>query len=369
MAARPNRKEPPHPGWVSTRHAADTGEVFGFIDQHRPRLQQVTDEFNLHPCDDPVIVNLSRDTADEMLELDTEVDGTDAAIFTQPMPPSSQWLANLRGRVRGTGRVKDDIEWNKFQTDLYNYQGSPTDEADNYTGFQFGDFARDWNVWVDGLGSRLPGITYKTAAYLQQAHKTMKKRGRETSTIRPYCEALGRLQARHRDHETARALAPEFVAPETATTARPSDYAAKVEATASAARQRQEQDDGSDDDDPEDTRTACQLAAASTEKTRRKQRKPRKCRKCGRPHASSVWKIYHKDSGCASRKKDMEYYYLPNVANKTWQLCTVPEEMICENFKGFKYWDVTERIPRRQCKDCTGCRNATEKERMHLILA
>ena len=194
MAAWPNRKEPPHPGWVSTRHVVDSGKVFGFLDRCSRIVEPVTDEFNLDPRGDPVVVNLASNAADEMLELETEVDRTDAALFNQPMPPSSRWLADLRGRVRDTGRVKGDVEWNKFQTDLYNYQGAPADKADNYSGFQFGDFSRDWNKWVDGLGSQHPQVTYKTSAYLQQAHKTRKKHSRETSTIRPYTEGLTKLK-------------------------------------------------------------------------------------------------------------------------------------------------------------------------------
>ena len=369
MAAWPNRKEPPHPGWVSTRHVKDSGEAFGFIDRHAPPVEPVTDELNLDPRDDPVVVNLGRDAADEMLELDTEVDGTDAVIFKQPMPPSSQWLADLRGRVRDTGRVKGDTEWNKFQTDLYNYQGAPADEADNYSGFQFGDFSRDWNRWVDGLGCQHPEVTYKTSAYLQQAHKTMKKRGRERSTIRPHNEALDRLQAQHRDDETAQALVAEFAAPETAITARPSDYAATMEAAASAARQRMERDDISDEDDLGDVRTAYQMAASRGNK-RTKQPKQRRCRKwqrrcrrCGLHYALSVWKIYHRGIGCDSCENEIETpYNLPNIVNKTWELCTVPEEMICRKFKRFEYLNEAKRMPRGRCNKCIGCLNAAAKE-------
>ena len=115
----------------------------------------------------------------------------------------------------------------------------------------------------------------------------MKRRDRETSTICPYTECLARLKERHRNTDTAWTLVTEFAAPVSATTARPSDYAAKAQAAVSTARQREEREETGNDEDLEDTCMAYQIAA-STGNAKTKQRKQRRCRKCGLPHALSV---------------------------------------------------------------------------------
>ena len=92
MTAGMNREVPPHPDWVSTRNVVDSNESFGFID---PVPLQAQNDDNSE--DDESLVNLAEEAADELLELDMEVDeSTD--FFNNPMPPPSQWLASLHGR-------------------------------------------------------------------------------------------------------------------------------------------------------------------------------------------------------------------------------------------------------------------------------
>ena len=378
MAAWPNREQPPHPGWVSTKYVEDSKEVFGFIDRQTP-LNPVDDEgFNVDPPGDPVVEDLGAEAADEMLDMETEVDRSDALLFKQKMPASSQWLANLRGRVRDTGRVKGEIEWERFKTELYKYQGTSADEADNYSGFQFGAFARDWNDWVDNLKSRRPEVTYKTSSYLQQAHKTLKRRGRETSTTRPCSEALRRLREEHRNMDTARELTPEFAHPESATVARPSMYASAAEAAASEAARQAEAaaeancsargvltvEKGGDQEDPHDTRTAYQVEMAVGSGMRRKRRNQRRCRKCGRCWASDMWRQYHKKEKNEDWNEDHEgrvqNQFLPGLNQKIWQTCTVPEHLICVLFKDFEYWNEEKRMPWTKCKGCGACQNVAE---------
>jgi len=205
MTAGMNREVPPHPDWVSTRIVEDSNESFGFID---PVPLQAQNDDNSE--DDESLVNLAEEAADELLELDMEVDeSTD--FFNNPMPPPSQWLASLHGRSRACGKVKSHFEWEYFKNNLMDFHGgSGSDEADNYSAFRFSAFSESWNKWVDSLGSTLPEVTYKTAACLQDACKTMKRIGVQQATLRQRSKALKDLHRSHTNMDANQAFTPEF---------------------------------------------------------------------------------------------------------------------------------------------------------------
>ena len=167
MACWTNRDKPPHLDWVSTRNVEDNNETFGFIDPIPPKV--VTDEDDDSASDDS-LYNLADNAANELYELDAEI-GSKTLLNASPMPPSSQWLASLHGRARGSGKVRGHFEWDHFKTNILNFRGGALEEADNYSGVRFSDFAVSWNAWVDSLDVSKPEVTYKTATYLQEAYK------------------------------------------------------------------------------------------------------------------------------------------------------------------------------------------------------
>ena len=114
----------------------------------------------------------------------------------------------------------------------------------------------------------------------------MKRRGRQTSTIRPHSTALDDLRERHRSSETARVLGSEFAVAEAAMVARPASYTAACEAAAfeAAAADKAKMtaiessnarkvppvaDEMSDEEDNEDTWMTYQLAVSAGKSKKR----------------------------------------------------------------------------------------------------
>ena len=179
MAAWPNREEPPHPEWASTRNVEDNPETFRTIDPIplRPRGDDES-------AADASLHNLADNAAGELLELDT---GVDRNLYIFNSLALSQWLAALHDRAQACGKVKGHFEWEYFQTNIFNFQRRGAyDKANNYSTFQFSAFSDSWNEWVHSLGSTNPEVTYKTAEYLKESYKTMKSRGVQDSTLRQH---------------------------------------------------------------------------------------------------------------------------------------------------------------------------------------
>ena len=183
MAKWKNRVVPPHPDWISTRNVASTGETFGLIDPVSTDTNE-SDEALLDKESELAVVNL--------LELDTGVGDIESENALTKMPESSCWLARHFGRWRPSGRVKGEEEWNYFNEHIGNFQGGAgnSTEADNYSSIQFTAFADHWNEWVASLGHDKPSVTYKSASHLQDAHKSMQKRARRSSTLLPHASDI-----------------------------------------------------------------------------------------------------------------------------------------------------------------------------------
>lgn len=105
--------------------------------------------------------------------------------------------------------MRSNDEWEYFKDNGGNFQGG-TDEADNYSGIRWSDFATSWNSWVDTLGHSKPTLTYKRASHLQNAYKSMKRRAVEAATLRPHTPAITVLHDKHINRATAVTYLPEF---------------------------------------------------------------------------------------------------------------------------------------------------------------
>ena len=119
-------------------------------------------------------------------------------------------------------------------------------------------------------------------------------------------------------------------------------------------------DQKSDEEGKEDTRTAYQLAVSAGESKKRRYAN-RRCRKCGLQYKNSKWEVYHTCNISDQCQESTQHSQLDNVGRKVWQLCSVPENLICTHFKNFEWWDESKRVPRRKCEGCEGCRNAAAK--------
>ena len=357
MSRWPNRDLPPHPDWVSTRYVEDNHEAFGFIDPVPSRAVNDDDS-----ASDNSLNQLADNAANELRELDAEI-GNENRSSIAPMPPSSQWLAALHGRARGSNKVMGHFEWEYFKTNILNFRGGVSEEADNYTGYRFSDFAVSWNAWVDALGSSKPEVTYKTAAYLQEAYKQMKRRGVQDSTLRQHSSELDRLRDNHTSTVRNQAFGPEFSSPVAAAVARPAARSPPRPSGAAAAGDALNAEAsnaavecGGDTEDPNDTRTPYQVVVSEGRSRRRWKRgkKQSRCRRCGHEYASEYWKVYHEHG--RSHEEGPRGHFVPNATDtKVWNTCTVPDNLICKLFQRFDYKDPAKRLPRKRCNGCPGC--------------
>jgi hypothetical protein len=274
------------------------------------------------------------DAADEMLDLDNDEYDTEGAMASQ-LPASSQWMAMLHGKFRAYGRVSGNVEWEYFQSNITNFQGGGTNEADNYSSIRFSDMADSWNKWVDSLGTKQPSVTYKTASYLKDAYKSMKRRARQQSTLRPHKIGLDALKEKHNNHDTNRTFAEDFPTAE---------RAAPIDPTRDAATTHLE--DGGDAFENE--------IIVSRKRPKKKEKRSKaltRCRRCGKCYALPEWKVFHEDKTVSVEEwgdKRAQSRHLRNSnGNKVWDLCTVDPAQFEE---GFPCLDLSKRLPRLQKK-------------------
>lgn len=337
-----------------------------------PRMDQDDDD----STDDASLNDMAEEAADEMLELESQ-DNIPSEHLQVPMMASSQWLAALDGRARDKGKVKGHFEWEYFKSNVFNFRGrGDSDEADNYSGYRWSEFATSWNAWVDSLGATKPEVTYKTSAYLQEAFKLMKRRGVQDSTLREHSQGLNSLRERHTNMDTNQQFVPEFAMPQPPTIARPTIMPVQIlPCPVGVAVGTQDANNGAvatlaggdhdEDDDPRDTRTAYQVAISDGSQRKRQKitKKQHRCRRCGHEYASDKWKKFHVDSDIDRSQEGPRSRFLRNASGrKVWDLCTVPLDLKCELYTNFDYADMNKRVPRKRCSGCKGC-NASIGER------
>ena len=217
----PDCAAPPHPEWRSSRNVSDTGETFGILDR---QAQRHIDE-QRGVIEDPSLVVAARAADEEIAELESGTAENTDALVSRHMPASSLWLASVNGRTRPYGRVKCPHEWDHFNEKLASFQCVPgqSGEADNHSSISWGQFANEWNTWVDSLGNMKPDVTYKSATLLQTAFQARKKRAIERATLHPHKEKIDTLQQGLRDREANQSYLPQFAPATKASVARPNE--------------------------------------------------------------------------------------------------------------------------------------------------
>ena len=270
------------------------------------------------------------DVEDKVLDLETPADNSD---FLSNLTASEAWVARLHGRTRATSKVQGKEEWDYFNSNILSFQGQ-TDEADNYTNIRFSDFAKHWNEMVDSLGTSKPSITYKNAAYLNDAYKRSARRANQDTTKRAHSEALKLVRQQNNDASVTQSFSNRFADVERAITARPASVARHDVGT---------QTSDSDGEDPgaqaDDERDNEMLTHTKAGRKRKKKSNPKassghRCRTCGHVYTLPEWKKYHiipKNETYNTQFPLMRH--LPNQAeSKVYEHCTVPEHMRKEGF-------------------------------------
>ena len=346
MAAWRQREGPPHPEWVSTRSIESTGEMFGFLtNDSNPNTAVDGNSSDESICTDAFAAE------DELQELEDGINELEALLASQ-LPASSQWMAGLHGKFRPYGKVIGNVEWEYFTANLAKFQGRAIDEADNHCSIRFSDFAESWNKWVDSLGVREPTVTYKTAAYLKDAFKSMKRRAVQSSTLRPHKHALDELHTRHTCEESNRDFLEEMPALENAPPIRPIQQQHSVSTTENQDRAVEnlqnrlladEQNYHADDSESD---------ADSPDKRRRKKRRKNsklRCRRCGKQYALPEWKPYHINNKPLEEdwgdKRASSRHLRNGLNNKVWDHCTVDP---VDFEPGFPVYDPTRRLPQQR---------------------
>lgn len=343
------RRTTPHPEWISSRDVVDTEERFGIIGYQEPDKNIDSDG---GVCSDESLRGHAVEVEEDLLDMETPANTSDFLNLTG----SQAWLAAVNHRKRADGKVSCKDEWDFFNANLLNFQGR-SDDADNYTNINFSAFSEHWNKWVDGLGKSKPDVTYKNAAYLNDAYKRSAKRATRNSTLRPHREELKTIRQQNSDATINQSFAHRFVEPERVSTARPAPMAATTresstqtivgnteennndesgEAPAAVAVGDNElggdsivDDDanaGYADDEREhnESQSSCRSQQAGTKRRTRAYSSPR-CRKCGHQYSANEWKPLHiipQNAHPSSRAQR-----LPNQAGrKVADFCRVPPE-------------------------------------------
>ena len=280
---------------------------------------------------DASLNDLADAAADDIEDLEVAVDEREE--FLNKLPASAQWMAKLHGKFRSSGRVKGRLEWEYFNENILRFQGvGPSDEADNYSSFNFSAFAKSWNKWVDSLKYQHAEVTYKTSSHLKDAYKSMKRRAVRDATIRPHSNQLEALHGNLTNADNNRFFTEQFAEPTAATVARP------LTTTRSASTQ-------TTDNHMEDTipPRVCDRRKHRASRTKIQ----RRCRRCGKTFADDRWKPFHVptynlESDCGKRHSTR---FLRNTeGNAPHETCTVPVE---DYEPGFPQLDMSKRLPKR----------------------
>jgi len=329
MSKWPNRDEPPHPDWISTRSFVATGEYFGLVDG-MTRMQ--VDDDNQEEDDgdddrsDTSLNNQIEEAVDNFDYLDTGVEGsedTPAVDIEFDMTASERWLAAQHGRSRAFGRVKGKYEWEKFRQMVPSYQragrrGSLDHGADNHSSISFSSFATDWNKMVDDLSvNECPSFTYKTASLMQIAFKRTLKSSNEKLTLRSHSQQLHSLQQSL--DETPDDMQAEFTSPNESTRVRPAPNATDIETQARPETVNAQVQ----------VQTCCELGLggclANSQPTNT--RKPKRCRNCGVSSEHDNFRQWHSQPPLPVTGNGSEN--LRNTAaNQVHDFCNTPNNEI-----------------------------------------
>jgi hypothetical protein len=169
---------PPHPSIECTKYFAATGEDFGVVGD---------DEWDTSRDEaaDRIADSFIDGSWDALMNTD---DDTDAVIRLQQLTASASWVAEKLRRKRGAKRVSTAVERDFFRKHYTSYQGKGTEEADNFSSIQWGQFALFWNLTLkDEDEGRRPvtDMTYKNAFMLMSHFQLLKTEGNIAATSLP----------------------------------------------------------------------------------------------------------------------------------------------------------------------------------------
>jgi hypothetical protein len=178
-------------------------------------------------------------------------------------------------------------------------------------------------------------VTYKTASYLKDAYKSLKRQARQQSTLRPHKIGLDALKEKHTDHDTNRNFAEDVPTAEPAAPINPTREAGATYL-----------DDNSYSFEGK--------MIVGRKRPKKKEKRPKAltpCRRCGKCCALPEWKAFHKDNTVTVEEwgdKRAQSRHLRNSnGSKVWDLCTVDPAQFEE---GFPCLDLSKRLPRLQKK-------------------
>ena len=325
--------EPPHPQWIPTSSVQDTGESFGIINSSAvPSSTPANNDL----ADDAVLDMLAEEAADNLSDIEAD-GGVDDNVVVR-MTASSQWMANLNGRIRPFDQMRSPDEWDYFVANFLDFQGNSGGEADNHSNMRWSAFADAWNEMVDNLGRSKPSITYKSASHLQQAFKSMKRRQLQQATLRPHAQRLRELRDEHTNAENRTHYVAQFAAAEPATTSQPFADAMETEEQEGATYDADDEQAATNGDNREVDDEVQQNNEATP---KRRTNNHHRCRKCGKEYTHVDWAPYHEVPTrvgiCGGMLKDN--------SKKVWDVCTVPEE---DWEVDFPCLDLTKPMPRRK---------------------
>jgi hypothetical protein len=259
------------------------------------------------------------------------------------LPPSSQWMAFLHNKFRPFGKVMGNVEWEYFKDNVTKFQRGAGREADNYCSIQFSVMAESWNKWVDSLGTRHPEVTYKTAAYLKEGYKSMKRRALQSATLRLHVHTLNKLKEMHTNEDTNRSFDRDFPRNERAAQIQPTFSESDTNANRSPTHSIHEETNSQNDDNDN------YLADSEIARGKRKhriQRSKHRCRRCGKCYSLREWQPYHENNKQSLEdwgdRRPSARHLRHKDGNKVWESCTVDP---IDFEEGFPCLDTSKRMP------------------------
>jgi hypothetical protein len=235
-----------------------------------------------------------------------------------------------------------NVEWGYFKDNITKFQGGAGREADSYCSIQFSAMAESWNKWVDSLGTRHPEVTYKTAAYLKEAYKSMERRAVESATLCPHVQNLNKLKEMHTNEDTNRSFDQDFPRMEAAAQIQP------IPASDAIVNNSSSQIDMAPDlqNDNNDINYLADSETQNFGDKRRRSHTKHRCRRCGKYYSLPEWRPYHENNILSvvdwGDQRTQSRYLRHKDGNKVWDSCTVDPADFEEEFPCL---DTSKRMP------------------------
>jgi hypothetical protein len=189
-------ESPVHPHWETTRDCADTGEVFGVVEQvHQTEAE--TDK-NL----EAKVAHLVDHLNDGMLEEEDETEDCNVAISNQVLVESAAWAGTTLCRSREIGPVTANSEIRFFADNHIQHMKTASDtEADNCSSFAWDRFSLFWNGTIAKEEARRrpkSNMRLKSAFHLQACRKKHRKEANARATLLDVQVADKNMRHEHR---------------------------------------------------------------------------------------------------------------------------------------------------------------------------